>query len=155
MVRRASPRAAPGTKEEPTSPRPDRLNMAEQSETRQAPNPSWRAVRIVLLTHWSLVNPAKNYQDHVTVCLRVLRAARDAGARKFVVFGSSFTHFDRLLPELNLSVHHPYIRARRDQRETVLAEARPGFDTYVLELPYILGSLSRPRGEWGYGPCVI
>lgn len=90
------------------------------------------------------------YEDHVTVCLSVLRAAREAGARKFVVLGSYFTHIDEQLPELNLSAHHPYIRSRRDQRKAVLEEARAGFDTYVLELPYIIGSLPGRVPPWSF-----
>lgn len=90
------------------------------------------------------------YEDHVTVCLAVLRAAREAGVRKFVVFGSYFTHLDERLPELSLSSHHPYIRSRRDQRDAVLEEARCGFDTYVLELPYIIGSLPGRVPPWSF-----
>ena len=90
------------------------------------------------------------YEDHVTVCLAALRAAREAGVRKFVVFGSYFTHFDERMPELNLSAHHPYIRSRRDQRDAVLKEARSGFDTYVLELPYIIGSLPGRVPPWSF-----
>ena len=88
--------------------------------------------------------------DHVDVCLGVLRRAKAAGARKFLVLGSYFTYFDDIMPELGLSVHHPYIRSRREQREAVLGESRPGFDTFVLELPYIIGALPGRVPPWAF-----
>lgn len=90
------------------------------------------------------------FEDHVTVCLRVLRTARALGVKKFVVLGSYFTHLDQRHPELSLSTHHPYIRSRREQRDAVLAEAGPGFDTYVLELPYIIGALPGRVPPWAF-----
>ena len=90
------------------------------------------------------------YEDHVTVCARVARAARDAGVKKFVVYGSYFTHFDHTMPELALAQHHSYVRSRCAQRDAVLALTRPGFETYVLELPYIIGSLPNAVPPWTF-----
>jgi nucleoside-diphosphate-sugar epimerase len=90
------------------------------------------------------------FEDHVTVCTRVARAARDTGVKKFVVYGSYFTHFDHTLPSLELARHHPYVRSRCAQRDAVLALARPDFEPYVLELPYIIGSLPGTVPPWTF-----
>lgn len=90
------------------------------------------------------------YEDHVTGCNRVARVAREAGVSKFVVYGSYFTHLNHTMPALELAKHHPYVRSRCAQRDTVLALARPGFDTYVLELPYIIGTLPNSVPAWTF-----
>ena len=90
------------------------------------------------------------FEDHVTVCTRVGRAAREAGVKQFVVYGSYFTHLDRAWPALALARHHPYVRSRCEQRDAVLALARPGFDPYVLELPYIIGALPGNVPPWTF-----
>jgi dihydroflavonol-4-reductase len=88
--------------------------------------------------------------DHVNTCLAVLRAAREAGVRKFVVFGSYFAYFDRLMPDLKLSYYHPYVRTRREQEDAVIDEAGPGFDTFVLEIPYVIGALPGRVPPWSF-----
>jgi dihydroflavonol-4-reductase len=88
--------------------------------------------------------------DHVDTCLKVLRAAREAGARKAVVFGSYFTYFDELKPELRLAQLHPYVRSRREQREMVAHESGPDFDTALLEIPYVIGSLPGKVPPWAF-----
>jgi nucleoside-diphosphate-sugar epimerase len=93
---------------------------------------------------------AEFHEDHVTACLRVLRLARAAGAKKFLVFGSYFTYFENRFPELGLAADNIYIRTRNEQRQAVLAESGPGFDTYVLELPYILGSQKGRVPPWTF-----
>jgi dihydroflavonol-4-reductase len=90
------------------------------------------------------------FDDHVTVCTRVGRGAREVGVKKLVVYGSYFTHFDHTLPSLELAKHHPYVRSRCAQRDAVLALARPGFQAYVLELPYIIGSLPKNVPPWTF-----
>lgn len=90
------------------------------------------------------------FEDHVTVCTRVGRVAREVGVKKLVVYGSYFTHFDHTLPSLELAKHHPYVRSRCAQRDAVLALARPGFEAYVLELPYIIGSLPKNVPPWTF-----
>lgn len=91
-----------------------------------------------------------SFEDHVTVCTRVARAARDTGVKKFVVYGSYFTHLDHAMPALALAEHHPYVRSRCAQRDAVLALAAPGFEPYVLELPYIIGSLPGNVPPWTF-----
>lgn len=90
------------------------------------------------------------HADHVIACMKALHAARAGGARKFAVLGSYFTHFDQRFPELGLAKHNPYIKTRCEQRDAVLAENGPGFDAFVLELPYILGSLPGRVPPWTF-----
>jgi len=90
------------------------------------------------------------HADHVTMCMKVLRIARENGVRKFVVFGSYFTYFDRVFPEMELAKHHVYIRTRCEQRDAVLGESRPDFETFMLELPYIIGYLPGKVPPWTF-----
>jgi len=100
---------------------------------------------------------------NVEECLRSLRLAREAGVRTAVVLGSYFTHFDREWPELRLAETHSYIRSRKEQREAVLAESGPGFETVLLELPYIFGTMPGRKPLWTFlldmlaamGPIVL
>ncbi len=89
-------------------------------------------------------------EANVDQCLRSLRLAREAGVRRAVVFGSYFTHFDREWPELRLAETHSYIRSRKEQREAVLAESGAGFETVLLELPYIFGTMPGRRPLWAF-----
>lgn len=89
-------------------------------------------------------------EDHVNVCTRVARAARAAGVKSFVAYGSYFTHFERTRPELELAKHHPYITSRAAQRDALLAMASPDFRVFVLELPYIIGSRSDNVPPWTF-----
>jgi dihydroflavonol-4-reductase len=90
------------------------------------------------------------HEDHVDVCLRTLRAAKASGAKKFVVFGSYFVFFDRTRPELRLADIHPYIRSRREQEDAVLGETKPGFDSFMLEIPYVIGSMPGHVPPWSF-----
>lgn len=89
-------------------------------------------------------------EDHVTVCSRVARAARDAGVTRFAAYGSYFTHFERTRPQLELAKHHPYITSRCAQRDALLALAAPDFRVFVLELPYIIGSRADNVPPWTF-----
>lgn len=88
--------------------------------------------------------------DHVDRCARALRAAKRSGASRFAVFGSYFTHFDRERPELGLAQRHPYVRSRKEQLEAVLAESGGGFESYVLEIPYVIGSMPGRVPPWSF-----
>jgi dihydroflavonol-4-reductase len=88
--------------------------------------------------------------DHVTLCLKVLRSARAAGLRKAVVLGSYFTSLERLRPELRLSETHLYARSREEQSRAVLAESAEDFDTFMLEIPYVIGSLPGRLPPWTF-----
>jgi nucleoside-diphosphate-sugar epimerase len=91
---------------------------------------------------------AEFHMDHVVVCMNVVHAAKESGVGKFVVFGSYFTWFDKRHPELGLARRNVYIRTRSEQRDAVLGASLPGFDAYVLELPYILSSLPGRVPPW-------
>jgi nucleoside-diphosphate-sugar epimerase len=100
----------------------------------------------------SLPKPAYEalHKDHVDTCLRVARAAKASGARKFVVFGSYFMSFERAHPEWRLAEIHPYVRTRKEQEEAVLGEASPGFDPFVLEIPYVIGAAPGQVPPWSF-----
>jgi dihydroflavonol-4-reductase len=89
-------------------------------------------------------------EANVDQCLRLIGLARRAGARRVVVLGSYFTHFDRAWPELKLAEVHPYIRSRREQKEAVLGESRDGLDAMILELPYIFGTMPGRLPLWTF-----
>lgn len=90
------------------------------------------------------------HKDHVDVCLRIVRKSKENGIKKFVVLGSYFTYFADKFPELKLTNGHIYIKTREEQRAAVLKETSPGFDTFVLELPYILGTLKGRVPPWTF-----
>lgn len=90
------------------------------------------------------------HKDHVEVCMRMLVEAKKRGASKFLVLGSYFTYFARRFPGMDLVADHIYVRTREEQRQAVLKAASPGFETYVLELPYILGSLEGRVPPWTF-----
>jgi dihydroflavonol-4-reductase len=90
------------------------------------------------------------HRDHVDTCMRVLKSAKVSGVRKFVIFGSYFMSFDRAHPEWRLADLHPYIRTRREQEEAALGEAAPGFDVFILEIPYVIGSMPGQVPPWSF-----
>ena len=90
------------------------------------------------------------HKDHVEICLKITKIAKTAGVRKFVVLGSYFTYFEHKYPDLKLASNHIYIRTREEQRVAVLKETCAGFDTFVLELPYILGTQESKVPPWTF-----
>jgi dihydroflavonol-4-reductase len=93
---------------------------------------------------------------------RLLAASRKAGLERAVVLGSYFSYYAKLRPELELDAHHPYIRARLAQETAAMSHNVPGFETMVLELPYIFGAQAGRRPVWVFlveqllamrGPC--
>lgn len=90
------------------------------------------------------------HEDHVEVCLRVVKKAKACGIKKFVVFGSYVTYFDKKFPERKFADDHIYIKTRREQRDAVLNETSAGFDTFVFELPYVLGTQAGKVPRWTF-----
>jgi nucleoside-diphosphate-sugar epimerase len=88
------------------------------------------------------------YLPHVLGCERVFRIAREMGAQRGVVVGSYFTYFNRIWPELRLTHHHLYMRARQEQAELSLAAAAPSMDLMILEMPYIMGIVQGRVPQW-------
>ncbi len=90
------------------------------------------------------------HQDHVEKCLKILKIAKAVGVKKIVVLGSYFTYFENKFPKLRLASNHIYIKTRKEQRIAVLKETSTGFDTFVLELPYILGTQEGKVPPWTF-----
>lgn len=86
--------------------------------------------------------PAPSYEFFhlrlVDYCAKCFRAAERAGVKKAVCYNSYFAYFARKLPDLKLTEHHPYIKARVEQAETLLKQAK-NMEVIILELPYIFG----------------
>lgn len=79
---------------------------------------------------------------------RILQIAKESGVRHSVIYGSYFSHFDKVRPEEELTKWHPYIRSRRDQEEMALSFADEDFDVAILELPYIFGVQPGRKPVW-------
>lgn len=94
--------------------------------------------------------PALDYfrRHLVDDCTRVLALAREAGVRRAVVLGSYFTAWARQRPDIDMVGHHPYVRARQEQLDAVLAMDSPTFATMVLEIPYVFGTVPGQVPTW-------
>lgn len=80
---------------------------------------------------------------------RIALAARAAGVKKFVVYGSYFNTFDRQHPEWQLQAHHPYIQARHEQAEQAIEAGAAGqMDVCILEIPYVFGVTPDRKPFW-------
>jgi nucleoside-diphosphate-sugar epimerase len=88
--------------------------------------------------------------DHVTTCMKIVKAAKECGVKKFIVYGSYFTFLDKEYPELKLAEKNVYIRTRSEQKAAVLAESTQEFETFVFELPYIIGYLPGKVPPWTF-----
>lgn len=92
----------------------------------------------------------------VECCSNVFNAARRAGIKKAVVCSSYFLYFDRKFPKKKLAIRHPYIRARKEQAETLIHigmddnSKYPRMDVCIMELPYIFGVCPNRRPIWRY-----
>ncbi|HAQ56267.1 MAG TPA: hypothetical protein DCR44_02520 [Acholeplasmatales bacterium] len=79
---------------------------------------------------------------------KIVAAARRAGIARVVVLNSYFTHFDRMRDGI-LAAHHPYVKARVEQEETLRRQGVPGdFDVMFLELPFIFGTMPGRLPLW-------
>jgi nucleoside-diphosphate-sugar epimerase len=88
------------------------------------------------------------YRANVQASVRFFNLAKKAGVRKGVLLGSYFAHFARQWPELELSIHHPYIRSRLEQEAESLKIAGNVLDLCILELPYIFGDMPGKTPLW-------
>lgn len=68
--------------------------------------------------------------------------------RRAVVLGTYFTAWARQRPDIDMVGHHPYVHARQDQLDMVLALDGPGFATMVLEIPYVFGTVPGQVPSW-------
>ncbi len=88
------------------------------------------------------------YAANVTSCVRFFRLARESGVKRGVLLSSYFAHFDRIWPEMQLSLHHAYIRSRQEQEKQTLEAALPCLALMILELPYIFGAAPNLTPIW-------
>lgn len=89
------------------------------------------------------------YKYNVASVDRLLSIGKKAGITKAVVFGSYFTHMDRVYPEMEIAKKHPYVRSRLEQQKVALSYAADGkMDVSVLELPYIFGTQPGRKPVW-------
>ena len=88
------------------------------------------------------------YERLVVSCTEVVKAAREGGVKRCVVLNSYFAYFDRIWPEKNLAEHHPYIKCRIEQAESVIEAGGDDMDVMVLELGYIFGTMPERIPLW-------
>ena len=79
---------------------------------------------------------------------KLLGIAKECGVKHVAICGSYFSYFAKARPQMKLTEHHPYIRARIDQEEAAMSFADDNFDVAVLELPYIFGTQPGRKPVW-------
>jgi dihydroflavonol-4-reductase len=84
----------------------------------------------------------------VVACGKVIEAARDAGVKRCAILNSYFAYFDRIMPELQLKEHHPYIKCRVEQADLCINIGGDKMDVMILELPYIFGTMPERMPLW-------
>lgn len=87
------------------------------------------------------------YRENVLPTQRLARIAREAGVKKFVIYGSYHAHFAEKWPELELK-QAPYPRTRRLQEEVAMLEGEGEMDVMSLRLPYIFGTMPGRTPLW-------
>jgi dihydroflavonol-4-reductase len=88
------------------------------------------------------------FRENVDTCRTMLLAARETGITHVAVLNSVFTHFDRQRPEMELSLHHPYIASRVAQSEMALSVSQGHFIATVLEVPWVFGDSRGRESQW-------
>lgn len=88
------------------------------------------------------------FRENVDTCRAMLLAARETDISHVAVLNSVFTHFNRQRPELELSLHHPYIASRVAQSEMVLSVSQGHFVATVLEVPWVFGDSRGRDSQW-------
>ncbi|MEO6089820.1 MAG: NAD(P)H-binding protein [Umezawaea sp.] len=102
------------------------------------------------------VSPAKPaypafHRGNVEAVVKLLGAARKAGVTRAAMIGSYYTHFDRLHPEWELALAHPYVRSRVEQTRAGREAAGPNLPVAVLELPFVFGRVGDRLPNWAGG----
>src|SRR5690625_3951934 len=88
------------------------------------------------------------YEENVVPTQRIARLAREAGVKKFVIYGSYFSHFAEQWPDLKLATDQAYPRTRLLQEEVAIMEGEGKMDVMVLRLPYIFGTMPGRKPLW-------
>lgn len=88
------------------------------------------------------------YEQNVLPTQRLARLAKKAGVKKFVIFGSYFSHFAEAWPDLELKKVNGYPRTRLLQEEVAFMEGEGGMDVMSLRLSYIFGVMPGRLPLW-------
>lgn len=87
------------------------------------------------------------YEANVLPTQRLARLAKEAGVKKFVVFGSYFAEFKERLPEYQLTTQ-AYPNTRLLQEQVAFAEGEGSMVVSSLRLPYIFGTMPGRTPLW-------
>lgn len=88
------------------------------------------------------------YKENVIPTQRLARLAREAGVKKFVLYGSYFAHFAEKWQDLKLATDQAYPRTRLLQEEIAIMEGEGEMDVMSLRLPYIFGTMPGRKPLW-------
>lgn len=80
------------------------------------------------------------YEANVLPTQRLARLAKEAGVKKFIIFGSYFSEFAERLPQYELN-RQGYPNTRLLQEQVAFAEGEGSMDVMSLRLPYIFGTM--------------
>ncbi|MGG0642650.1 hypothetical protein ABE021_01725 [Sporosarcina gallistercoris] len=80
------------------------------------------------------------YENNVLPTQRLARLARNAGMKKFVIFGSYHTQTASMWTDLDLQ-EQPYVKTRLLQEEIAFMEGEGAMEVMSLRLPYIFGTM--------------
>lgn len=87
------------------------------------------------------------YEANVRPTQRLARLAKQAGAQKFVIYGSYFAHFAEKWNDIPL-IDNAYPRTRLLQEEVACMEGEGGMDVMTIRLPYIFGVMPGRMPLW-------
>ncbi|RKD23014.1 epimerase [Ammoniphilus oxalaticus] len=88
------------------------------------------------------------YTHNVLPTQRLVRLARAAGVKKFVIFGSYHCHFAEKWTDLDLATAQPYARTRLLQEQVAFLEGEGAMDVISLRLPFIFGTMPFRTPLW-------
>jgi len=88
------------------------------------------------------------YVENVLPTQRVARLAREAGVKKFVLYGSYTARFAEEWPDLGYRTRNGYPRVRLLQEEVACMEGAGAMDVMTLRLPYIFGTMPGRMPLW-------
>jgi len=87
------------------------------------------------------------YEANVLPTQRVARLAKQAGVKKFMLYGSYFAHFAEKWTDLPI-IDNAYPRTRLLQEEVACMEGEGGMDVMTLRLPFIFGVMPGRMPLW-------
>ncbi|WP_099331666.1 NAD-dependent epimerase/dehydratase family protein [Actinomyces minihominis] len=88
------------------------------------------------------------YEQNVVPTQRIARLAREAGVKKFVLYGSYTARFAEEWPELGYATRNGYPRTRLLQEEVACIEGAGEMDVMTLRLPFIFGTMPGRTPLW-------